>query len=335
MATARKLPSGNWRARATYTDDEGIRHFKSFTASTKKDAEMMALIFEKPDSAKQDMTFGEAFELYINSRVNILSPASIRGYKQCRSYFESIEDKPLDTFNQDFVTIFMNRFAGTHSPKTCRNAHGLLAAILRDYAGLTLKTKLPQKVVPEYVLPTDEDIERILKHLSEMDPELKKAVLLAAFGTLRRSEICALTSEDVKGNIIHVKKAMVKTDAKEWVVKTTKTVSSDRYITFPDFVIETLPQEGRLVDLCPDVITHRFNRTLKRLGIPSFRFHDLRHYAASIMHAMGVPDQYIMATGGWKSDGVLKAVYRNTISTFQKQYDDKRIEYFEKFNTEK
>ena len=46
---------------------------------------------------------------------------------------------------------------------------------------------------------------------------------------------------------------------------------------------------------------------------PKFRFHDLRHYCASIMHAIGIPDQYIMSRGGWSSDNVMKAVYRNVI----------------------
>ena len=32
------------------------------------------------------------------------------------------------------------------------------------------------------------------------------------------------------------------------------------------------------------------------------------------MHAIGVPDQYILQRGGWASDGVMKTVYRNAIS---------------------
>ena len=54
-----------------------------------------------------------------------------------------------------------------------------------------------------------------------------------------------------------------------------------------------------------------------------FRFHDLRHYSASIMHAIGILDQYIMARGGWKTDTVLKAVYRNVINDEQKKFTDK------------
>ena len=39
MATAKKLPSGNWRVRAY---DKKTDKYKSFTAPTKKQAELMA-----------------------------------------------------------------------------------------------------------------------------------------------------------------------------------------------------------------------------------------------------------------------------------------------------
>ena len=46
----------------------------------------------------------------------------------------------------------------------------------------------------------------------------------------------------------------------------------------------------------PNQITRRkFNDLLKRSGMPVFRFHDLRHYSASIQHALGIPDAYIIA----------------------------------------
>ena len=52
MATkAKKLPSGSWRAQGTYYDEAGKRHFRSFTADTKKEAEYRAAEFEFPYAA--------------------------------------------------------------------------------------------------------------------------------------------------------------------------------------------------------------------------------------------------------------------------------------------
>lgn len=156
-----------------------------------------------------------------------------------------------------------------------------------------------------------------------------KAVYLSAFGTLRRSEICALTGEDIEGNVIHVHSALVVDDSANWIEKTTKTASSDRYIPMPEFVINLLPKSGLVVSINPTIITKRFASILKKLEIPHFRFHDLRHYSASIMHAIGIPDQYIMQRGGWSSDNVLKAVYRNTMDDYTKKFSDQINNYFE------
>lgn len=56
------------------------------------------------------------------------------------------------------------------------------------------------------------------------------AVHLASCATMRCSEICGLQAKDIKGNVIHVHRAAVLDDNKKVVLKTTKTISSDRYI---------------------------------------------------------------------------------------------------------
>ncbi len=46
--------------------------------------------------------------------------------------------------------------------------------------------------------------------------------------------------------------------------------------------------------------------------LKGFRFHDLGHYYASTLHAIGIPDPYIMERCGWGNDAVRKDVYRHT-----------------------
>lgn len=48
------------------------------------------------------------------------------------------------------------------------------------------------------------------------------------------------------------------------------------------------------------------------------------------LHAVGVRDEYIMKFGGWKSDGVLKAVYRGTLDDFEAAAAEKATGFFEK-----
>ena len=84
-----------------------------------------------------------------------------------------------------------------------------------------------------------------------------------------------------------------------------------------DRLIKVIPHKSdsdTIIGLNPDQLYKRFRKALRASGLPPFRFHDLRHYAASQMHANGVPDRYIEAIGGWKpGSSVLKRVYENVI----------------------
>lgn len=335
MAKAKKLPSGQWRTLVyDYTDESGKRHYESFTAQTKRESERLAAEYavtkkKKPDALK--ITVGKALDNYINIKSNVLSPSTIRGYRALRrNYYSDIQMLTLENLSQEIVQIWVNSLAIKKDAKTVKNAHGLLSAMLSVYLpSVTLHTALPKKEKEVPYIPTETDIQRIIEYFKETDTEMLKAVYLAAFGTLRRSEICGLTGADIDGNIIHVHSAVVMNDSAEWIRKNTKTASSDRYVALPTFVIDTLPKSGSIVAITPSKISARFSAALKVLCIPHFRFHDLRHYSASIMHALGIPDQYIMQRGGWSSDGILKAVYRNTMDDYTEKFNNQINSYFE------
>lgn len=78
--------------------------------------------------------------------------------------------------------------------------------------------------------------------------KLEIAILLAAFRSMRRGEICALTSDDIKGNTVDVNKSMVLGPDGLWHTKQPKTYSSYRQIVFPDSVISKIKEiDGRIV----------------------------------------------------------------------------------------
>ena len=189
---------------------------------------------------------------------------------------------------------------------------------------------MPQKEVLQYYIPKDAELQTLLSYTKERNRDLYIAILLASTGTLRRSEVCGLSADDVDGCIVHVHNVMVLNKNREWVLKSVaKNNTSDRYIEYPQKVIDELPKEGMLCNINPDRVSVEFHRTLERIGLPNFRFHDLRHYAATIMHAMNIPEAYIMERGGWKTNTVLNQVYRGTRSDFSKKYSDKTNSYFD------
>lgn len=65
----------------------------------------------------------------------------------------------------------------------------------------------------------------------------------------------------------------------------------------PQFAVNRIREVGHITNLNPHSLTIMFQRVLQRNNINHFRFHDLRHYSASVRHALGVPDAYIMADG--------------------------------------
>lgn len=335
MATAKKLPSGAYRCLIFDHMEGGKRKYKSFTAATKKEAEYKATQYimqkEEEKKALPEYTLYDAIGNYCDLKNNVLSPTTIREYRRAQKYnYDDIKDIKLNDLTNDDVQRWVNGFAKDHSPKTVKNAYGLIRAVLDTFApDIRLRITLPQAVPHKLYVPSDSDIKAVIEYFSDNDKDMELAVYLAAFGTLRRSEVCGLDAVDIDGNTITIQRAMVDKGKDEWVVKTTKTVSSTRTVEMPQFVIDKCPKEGRIVNLNPDQVTHRFMRALRHLDVPSFRFHDLRHYAASIMHAIGVPDQYIMQRGGWSSDKTLKAIYRGTIKDYEEKYTNMTLSHFE------
>lgn len=329
----RKLKNGKWKCVVDVGFVDGKRKRKSFQADTKKEAQLKAFewVNDNPTFVESD-TIEHSVSNYIRERENICSPSTIRGYWQI--YREWVHDKPIGNIDvsrctKEDLQKFVNMVALNHFPKTVRSVYNLVrSAMVQAGSNLKFDITLPAKQPIKRNIPTDEDI-RLL--LDNADSELRIAILLSAFGTLRRGECCALEYEDIQNNTIHVHSDIVHGADNKWHVKSMpKNASSDRFILMPEFVIKEIGEgTGRIIKSDPNVLGQKFMRLKRKLKL-DFRFHDLRHYAASLMHALGVPDQYIMERGGWSSDGVLKSVYRNVLDDKQDEFTKMTNDYFSK-----
>lgn len=67
---------------------------------------------------------------------------------------------------------------------------------------------------------------------------LSDSSLFAAFGPMRCGEICALDSDHINGNIVHVEYSMALDEYGNWVRNALKSLSGDRYIEFLEFVTQ-------------------------------------------------------------------------------------------------
>ena len=224
---------------------------------------------------------------------------------------------------QKAVSIDSKRYAA----KSIHCAHGLLSAALGVYlSDFHLKTNLPQKVISDMVVPENADVQRMLDRVR--GTRMEGAILLGACCGLRRSEICGLkySDIDVEKSQIKVRRTIVKDEHGKWIVRdNTKTPKSKREFEVAPFIIQRLlelPCEGEFViNRMPDTISKEFIDLRNELGL-TCRFHDLRHYNASIMLALNIPDKYAMERGGWSTTDTLKAVYQHTFSDERKHVDE-------------
>ena len=347
MATAKKLPSGSWRCRVySHTDENGKKIYKSFTCddpSSLGKARCEKAAAEWLESKKlglataESMTFFKAASEYISGRTSVCSARTIEEYTAYLDrHLESFSKKPINQIRLADTQRLVNDLSVGRSPKTVRNVYGFVHSVLTANGIMLPDPKLPAPKPADLRLPTEAEIIRIMEAVRGKSLELP--ILLAAFGPMRRGEICALRAENISGNVVHVCENMIrkKVDGvKTWIIKVPKSPAGHRYIEYPDFVAEKWKgREGRIVEICPDTITKAFDDLLKELKIPHFRFHDLRHYSASIQHSLGIPDAYIMQRGGWSSDRVLKQIYRHAMDDKAKEMSDKANAYFnEKYDT--
>lgn len=304
-----------------YTDSTGRRRGKTFTAPTKREAVVKAndWINSNLENGKPVILLSEALQKYIDSKRGVLSPSTLRSYEGMqKNHFDDIGKVSIRRLSSSAVQSWISRLSSSGlSPKTVRNCFGLLsAAVSMQDDTIRFRVQLPQAKQFENYCPSESDISVLLSQIQrDGDMELLRAVLLAAFGPCRRSEVCALTAEDIRGNIVTINKAMVKDPDGVWVVKVPKTKDSYRKIVYPDFVIKELSGiSDRIIPHTPDYIGDKFRKTLERAGLPHFRFHDLRHFGASIMMYMGISQKTIESRGGWSTNSpVLRRIYQNKI----------------------
>lgn len=334
LPKAVKLPSGKWRIQIQI---DGQRY--SRTGATKKEAQEKAKqIFAGVEMEKRvPLTLGRAIDKYIEAKTATLSPSTIRGYKAVRrNYFPDIIDKNISDLTQMDIQFAMSSLAAKGlSPKTIKNAHGLLNSTFEMFRpNFTLRTRLPEGKKKEMKVFSEAEMKKVFEAAKGDKYELP--ILLASWLGLRMSEVRGLKYGDLKEGKLHVHTAVVRDSEGKHVEKGTKTTSGDRWIKLPEIieylilcrkaklafegVTDNIPGEY----ICPwadTTIYKNFKRICKKAGVESCRFHDLRHFMASEGHALGIPNKYLMKRMGHKTENMLQNVYQHTISDVADEFD--------------
>lgn len=326
LPTAQKLPSGAYRCQVMVDG-----HRVSVTADDEKTSQAKAIALqagiEKRKDKPEAITVGQAIDRYIEGKDAVLSPSTIAGYKRCRNNsLQDLMNVRLCDLTKEKVQRSINAMSREKSPKTVKNAHGLLtAALVEFYPDLILHTTLPQKQRTDIIVPSESDINAIAECVKGKSCELP--VMLAIWLGLRMSEIRGLTWDCICGNILHIKQAKV-----DEGLKGTKTYNSNRHLIIPPYIMELLNKQPHASEfIIPDSrrsIASRFDYYTAKAGIQHYRFHDLRHVNASVMLALNIPDKYAMERMGHATNNMLKTVYQHTMPEEQKRVSAAVDNYF-------
>lgn len=327
----KKLPSGRW-----YVQVMVDGHRRGQTFDTEKEAVYWAAGIKtrakEAEKSPLSLTVATAVDRYIESKDAVLSPSTIKGYRQVKdNLMDGIALVKLGDLTQEKVQRWVNSLAREKSPKTVSNAHGLLSAVLKEYRpSMALRTTLPQKIKPDIQIPSEAELRAILAAAKGTKYELP--IVLAVWLGLRQSEILGLTWDCVDGDTLHIRRAIVMGEDGP-VEKGTKTYSGTRALHLPEYLkrlLEAAPRRGdHIVRMSGKAIYSGFSRICEKAGVPHYRFHDLRHANASIMLASGIPDKYSMKRMGHATNNMLKTTYQHIIKERETEYDQQIDAYLE------
>jgi integrase len=205
-------------------------------------------------------------------------------------------------------------------------------------------TRKPKKVRSEKVDPwTSEELAEFLAFIAD-DKTLANLTTVAALTGLRRGELAGLEWDaiDMEAGTITVKRTLVDLSAKGVLPDTPKSEASQRTVQFGSVVAEALRSQklahpfSRSVfvgatgeALRPNHISDAFQRAVERagrdIGLRRCRLHDLRHYAATVALAAGVPLATVQYRLGHANSALTADLYGHLVKSADREAAD-RIE---------
>lgn len=257
------------------------------------------------------VALGKVVDKFLKDNDSVLSPSSLNAYKSYRkTRFTKYMDMDIASINWQRM---INEEARKVKPKTVINAWRLVTAALRHSKYQIPQINLPKKVKSERPWLDYEQIQTLLKAAQGKPYEL--GIILALHG-LRRSELLALTAEDidtVKG-VIHVHGAAVIGEGNRVVFKeSNKNTTSTRtvHIVIPRLKELLKGESGRLITTNPSTLYGSVNYLCRSVGLPEVGVHGLRHSYISLCFHLGWNMQTVMLEGGYSNPQTVNEVYRH------------------------
>lgn len=333
---AQKMSSGNYFIRMRLGGQE-----ITVTRPTEKEAIRAAELLKaehrngkRLEAAREKPTLRVAIDKYIEARSNVLSPATIRGYRIIqRNRFQSVMDARIDHVYSWQAVI--NGEARLCSAKTLKNAFLFIRSVLKENGIDTGNVQLPQVLLTPREFLDPDQIRVFLEAIKGRECEM---AALLAMHSLRRSELLALEKSgvDLKKGTITVKGAVVPDENNQYIKKkTNKNASSAR--TVPIMIprlaelVENAP-DGQLVRSYANNVGRSINYACKSAGLPEVGVHGLRHSFASLAYHLGLSEKETMEIGGWADQVTMHKIYTHVAEKDRIAASQKLLSFYKNAN---
>ena len=345
----RKRDDGRWEGRIVVGHKEnGDSIFRYVYAPTQKElsAKLRQHIdrYQGADLTEQSrMTLSEWLDQWLESMVDTLRPNTLRNY---RSYIEnhirpSLGDKQLARLAPRDVQRFYEKLGGTLASGTVRRIHTTLHGVLKaaQKAHLIASNPTEQIIAPKFSygakqILTDEQLDVFMKVIAEDEVWCDFFYTELTTG-LRRGEICGLKWEDfdaVSGTL-KICRTVYREDGGGLTAGDTKTSAGTRKIVLPSSTASLLSKRkaSALTEWIfpnplkpeqpadPGSAYRRLKTLLKQAGLPSIRFHDLRHTFATHALALGVDVKTLSGILGHTRAAFTLDTYTHTTGDMQRR----------------
>jgi integrase len=311
VASIQKTANGRYRAR--YRDSSGQEHLKRF--ALKRDAQrwldqetskLQQGTWVSPRSAK--ITVGQWCDTWLRS-YGTRKPSTIRQAKvHVSKIIEAFGSRRLDSIRPSEIGSWLVELKEDgYTDSYVYALHARLAQIMSDavHDGVLGRSPTSRRTAPRtgrprpYVATTAQ----IWALHDAMDERYRAGLLLAAFAGLRLAEVCGLRVQDVDfmRGIVHPVQQYPDEPLKTEISRTPVPIPQDLVLELSAHV-ERFSTEWVLCDevgrqMGPWQLQRAFRAARAQVqDLPEgFRFHDLRHYYASLLISSGLDVKVVQA----------------------------------------
>ncbi len=246
------------------------------------------------------------------------------------------------------------RYGRPRSPLTVRHARATLRAALTDAVrdGLTGRNAAADARPPrvphrDIAYLTGPQVRRLRE--ATRDDEYGPVYALAVSTGLRLGELLGLEWSDVDlaGRRLTVRRTLARAAGTGWALAEPKSTKSRRTIPLAAVAVDALRRQADRQDkardaagsawqdrdglvftdaagrpIIPESVSHAFHRARIAAGLPAVRFHDLRHSAATLLLAEGVPLAVVSDLLGHSGIAITAAHYAAIVPELRREAAD-------------